>query len=378
MQDLRLAVRSLRATPVVTAVAMLSLALGIGANTAVFSLLDRVALQSLPIADPERLVRLSAVNAPDEGGPYSYALYDELRRRVDLFDGMAGYNCCTLSTLTVRRETQDINRMWVTGDFFSTLGVPAAAGRMIRPDDDRARGGRDGVVAVISDQLWRDRFGARPDAIGASIVIERAPVTIVGVMPRGFLGLEVGRTVDVALPARTVAAVMPTFPFDDRISFLAVLGRVRHDRTLAATIDVLHAIQPEIRDATRPGEVAAPDWLKAPLTLLPAGRGTSTLRRQFAQPLVVLLAVVVLVLLIACGNLANLLLARGLARRPELAIRAALGGSRWQLVRPLLFESVVLVAAGTGGGLLFARWAAHAMPVALSTPTGRIVFDDRL
>ncbi len=378
MQDLRLAIRSLRATPVVTAVAILSLALGIGANTAVFSLLDRVALQSLPIGDPDRLVRLSGVNAPEEGGPYSYALYDQLRRRADLFDGMGAYNCCGLSTLTIGKETHEINRMWVTGDFFATLGVSAAAGRMIRPDDDRARGGVDGVVAVISDQLWRERFGTRRDAIGAAVVIERAPVTIVGVMPRGFLGLEVGRTVDVVLPVRSLTTVVPTFLFDDDSAFLAVLGRLRRDRTLAATIATLHTIQPDIRDATRPKGGDVPDWLQAPLTLLPAGRGTSTLRQHFEQPLVVLLAVVALVLLIACGNLANLLLARGLARRAEFAIRAALGGSCRQLVRPLLFESVALVVAGTAFGLLFARWASRAMTAALSTATGRIVFDERL
>jgi predicted permease len=378
MQDLRLAVRTLRATPVVTAVAILSLALGIGANTAVFSLLDHVALQSLPIADPDRLVRLSGVNAPEEGGPYSYALYDQLRRRGDLFDGIGAYNCCGLSTLTIGKETHEINRMWVTGDFFSTLGVPAAAGRMIRRDDDRASGGREGFVAVISDQLWRERFGASGNAIGAAVVIERAPVTIVGVMPPGFLGLEVGRTVDVALPVRTLTAVEPTFPFDDDSAFLAVLGRLRHDRTLAATIAALHAVQPDIRDAAQPKGGDAPEWLKAPLTLVRAGRGTSTLRQHFEQPLVVLLAVVALVLLIACANLANLLLARGLARRAEFAIRAALGASGSQLVRPLLSESFVLVAAGTACGLLFARWATHAMTAALSTPTGRIVFDQRL
>jgi predicted permease len=375
--DLRLAVRSLLTTPVVTAVAIISLALGIGANTAIFSLLDNIALKSLPIADPDRLVRLSGVNAPEEGGTYSYALYDQLRRR-DLFDGMAGYNCCTLSTLTVRGETLDVNRMWVTGDFFATLGVSAAAGRMIRADDDRPSGGRDGVVAVISEQLWRKHFGASRTAIGAAVTIERAPVTIVGVMPPAFVGLEVGSAVDVVLPARTVATVMPAFPFDDRMSFLNILGRPRRDRTLVATIDLLHAIQPEIREATPQTEVAAADWLKAPLTLVAAGHGTSTLRQRFERPLVVLLAVVTLVLLIACGNLANLLLARGLARRPELAVRAALGASRWQLVRPLLLESVVLVAAGTAWGLLFARWATHAITAALSTVTDPIVFDQRI
>ena len=173
MHDLRLAIRSLRSTPIVTAAAVISLTLGIGANTAIFSLFDSLVLKSLPIPDPGRLVRLSGVNAPEEGGPYSYAFYDEVRRHGDLFTGTAAYNCCGAATLTVGERSQTLTRMWVSGDFFSTLGVAAAVGRVIQPDDDRFGGGRDGIVAVITDRLWRERFDARSDTVGLPVTIVR-------------------------------------------------------------------------------------------------------------------------------------------------------------------------------------------------------------
>src|ERR1041384_8009089 len=200
MRDLRFAIRSLGATPVVACAAVLSLALGIGANAAVFSLLDSVALKSLPVADPARLVRLSAVDAPDEGGPYSYAFYDAIRRHADLFDGTAAYNCCGTATLTAAGDAQSVTRMWVSGDFLSTLGVAPALGRTIRPADDRRGGGADGIAVVITDRLGRRRFGARTDVLDMRVVVDRAPATIVGVLPPDFLGLEVGRAIDIALP----------------------------------------------------------------------------------------------------------------------------------------------------------------------------------
>ena len=378
MQDLRLAVRSLRATPIVSAVAILSLALGIGANTAIFSLLDAVALKSLPIRGADQLVMLSAVNGPESGWPYSYTLYNEIRRHSQIFDGTAAYNCCGFLTMTIGGDAHALDYIWVSGDFFSTLGIPATVGRMIRPDDDRRGGGPDGTVAVISDRLWHQRFEGRSNIAGTKVTIERAPVTIVGVMPPAFLGLEVGRHVDLILPAHAEPLVMPAIPFSDDVAFLTILGRLRPERSLAATLDALHAVQPEIREATMPKGRAAEGWLQAPLTLVPAGRGTSALRRQFRRPLVVLLAVATLVLLIACGNLANLLLGRGVARRSEFAVRAALGAPRWQMIRPLLIESVVLASCGTAMGLLFARWAERAITATLSTAVVQVALDRSL
>ncbi len=378
MQDLRFAIRSLTATPIVTSVAILSLALGIGANTTIFSLLDAVALKSLPIRSPDRLVMLSGVDGPESGWPYSYAFYNEVRRHGQIFDGTAAYNCCGFLTMTVGGDSEALDYLWVSGDFFSTLGIPATVGRMIRPDDDRRGGGPDGTVAVISDRLWRERFGGRSNVVGMNVTIERAPVTIVGVMPSAFLGLEVGRHVDLILPAHAEPIVMPAIPFSDDIAFLTILGRLRPDRSLAATLAALHAVQPEIREATMPKGRGAQGWLEAPLTLAPAGRGTSLLRRQFERPLLVLLAVATLVLLIACGNLANLLLGRGVARRPEFAVRAALGASRWQIIRPLLVDSVVLALFGTAMGLLFARWAERVITATLSTAVVPVVLDRTL
>ncbi|HZP48583.1 MAG TPA: ADOP family duplicated permease [Vicinamibacterales bacterium] len=375
MSDLRVAIRSLRATPLVAAAAILSLALGIGANTAVFSLLDSLALKSLPIRDPGRVVRLSSAAAPDEGGPYSLSFYDELRRHRDLFDGTAAYNCCGSAMLASGGTTDAVTRMWVSGDFFPTLGVSAALGRTIQPEDDRAGGGPDGVVAMITDRLWRQRFGARADIAGLHVIVERVPVTIVGVLPPHFLGVEVGRTIDIALPARTEPAVMPAIPFNDNLAFLTILARLRSDRTPASTLDALHAAQPEIREATRPPGRPLPDWLMSPLLLSPAGRGSSALRSRFERPLVVLLAIAALVLLIASANLANLLLARGEARRGELAVRVALGASRWQLARPVLVESLAMAAGGTAVGLLFAAGAERAITAALSTASARVVLD---
>jgi predicted permease len=375
MQDLPLAIRSLRATPVVCGAAILSLALGIGANTAVFSLLDALALKTLAVRDPNTLVRLSGIDKPDEGGPYSYTFYDELRRHGDLFGATAAYNCCGTAILTAGGTSDTVRRMWVSGDFFSTLGVSASVGRTIEPADDRAGGGPHGLVAMVTDRYWRQRFGARADISGTAVVIERVPATIVGVLPPDFVGLEVGRAVDIVLPAHTEALVMPAIPFDDNIAFLTILVRLRPDRTLPATLETLHAAQPQIREATRPPGRWLPDWLKTPLMLLPAGHGTSMLRRQFERPLVVLLTIAGLVLLIASANLANLLLARGISRRSEFAVRAALGASRWQLARPVVAESLLIAIAGTAIGLVFAGWAARAMAAALSTDEARVVLD---
>lgn len=209
MDDLRHAIRFLLATPIVAAAAMLSLALGIGANAAMFALLDSVALKSLAVADPGRLARLSTVDAPEEGGPYSYAFYDEIRRHGDLFAATAAYNCCGTSMLTAGADSGSVARMWVSGDFFPALGVPPELGRTIRPDDDRRGGGPDGIAAVVTDRFWRQRFGGRPDIAGLRVVVDRAPVTIVGVLPPDFLGLEVGRPIDIALPAQRAARIDP-------------------------------------------------------------------------------------------------------------------------------------------------------------------------
>src|SRR5438067_10191069 len=203
MTDLRLAFRTLRASPIVTAAAVLSLALGIGANTAIFSLVNGLLLRPLPVARPDLLVGVATGNEPVERSNFSYATFDQLRRHADAFDGALAFsNCCGESTVTVGSERWSAVRLFVSGDFFSTLGLTPAAGRFFTPADDVAGGGAGGPAAVISYRLWREGVGSRADVAGTAIVVERLPVTIDGIAARRFLGVVAGGRVDLSLVAR--------------------------------------------------------------------------------------------------------------------------------------------------------------------------------
>ena len=204
MQDLRVALRMLRAAPIVTGIAILSLALGIGANTAIFSLVNSLLLRTLPVAEPERLVLLSSATRTSTAA-WNYTLWDEIRRRApQLFDGAVAWSGGDardrLNLSTAGGDPQAVDGAYLSGDFFTTLGVPALLGRTFTAADDVRGGGPDGPVAVISYGMWQRRFGGDASVIGAALVIERVPFTIIGVTPREFYGEEVGRTLDVALP----------------------------------------------------------------------------------------------------------------------------------------------------------------------------------
>ena len=375
MQDLRLAVRALRATPIVTAVAILSLALGIGANTAIFSLINSLLLRTLPVADPERLANLGVGPALSYRPNYSYATFDQIRRHSDAFDGAIAYgNCCGKSTLKINGEMQAVDRQFVSGDFFTALGVRPLLGRMFIPGDDAPGGGPDGPVAVISYRLWQ-RFGGAASIIGAPLTIDRAATRIVGVMPPGFFGLEVGRAIDIAMPISTEPATLPSVAFDADIPWLNIMLRLKPGQSFEAATAALRAAQPQIRAGSMPHAFAVSDFLNEPFTLEPAGAGTSVFRQQFERPLLMIFVVVVFVLLIACANIANLQLARGIARQHELSLRLALGASRWQLARQLLIESLVLTTIGTTFGLLFAAWAGRALVAGLSTAATAVAID---
>src|SRR5688572_21059756 len=228
MQDLRLAFRALRTTPIVTAVAVLSLALGIGANTAIFSLVDSLILRTLPVADPQHLVILSGRRNSGVRPAFSYVTYDHIRRHRQGFDGTLAFSdCCEQMTLRLGGQVHPVDSFFVSGDFFGTLGVSPLIGRLLMPADDVPGGGADGPAAVISYTLWQERFGGAVSVIGAPVTLERVAVTIVGVTPPDFLGVEVGRTFDLILPIQTEPQIQPSIAFDDHVGWLNIMLRLK-------------------------------------------------------------------------------------------------------------------------------------------------------
>jgi predicted permease len=374
MQNLRLALRTLRASPVVTVVAVASLALAIGANTAIFSLVSSVLLRSLPVADPGRLAMVSTRSAPGARQQYSYATFEQIREHGEIVDSALAYtDCCGTAILNLDGGNYAADRQFVSGDFFTTLGVRAFRGRMLTPADD-APGAPEGAVAVVSYRLWRARLGGREDVVGARLLINRMPVTLVGVMPPAFFGVEVGRVLDVAMPYR-LAARFTSSPFDDDTQWLNVMVRLKAGMSVRDGGAALRAVQPQVRAGAMPAKSPRPEFLRDPLTLEPAGLGVSMLRQRFETPLLVIFVVVALVLLVACANIGNLLLARGVARRHELSVRVALGASRWRLVKQLCAESLLLSAIGAAIGLALAPSASRFVVALLSTSRAPIDLD---
>jgi putative ABC transport system permease protein len=367
LQDVRLATRSLRATPIVTAVAILSLGLGIGANTALFSLVNALMLRALPVAAPDRLAVLSGGIPSFPWVPmlqgYNDATWTAVRARADEFDGSAAWFPARLD-LSRGGEIQPVDTLLVSGSYFATLGVRAYLGRVIETDQE--------AVAVLGYAFWRQHFGGRSDVIGQPLVVERVPFTIVGIAPDRFFGTEVGRTFDVALPMRSVVQMGRASVLNAMIT--RILIRLKPHQSFDAATRRLRALQPEIRRAAMPD--AAPNaGLNTPYTLTAATFGTSALRDRYARPMLVVFAVVALVLLVACANIANVLMARATARRRELAVRRALGAPSGRLARLLLVESVLLGACGAVVGLLIAQWGARLIVDQLSSPFARIALD---
>ena len=371
--DLRDAWRSLRATPVVAAICVLSLALGIGANTALFSILNSLLLKSLPVQDPARLVLI-------DDGSWTNPIWEQIRdRQSEVFDGAFAW-CSLRFDLSMHGESDFVPGAYASGDMFEVLGVAPVLGRTFTARDDVRGGGPDGPVAVISESLWRQRFGGTNDVIGRTITLSRQPFTIIGVLPAHFFGPEIGRAGDVIVPIATEAIIDGAGSMLDKRSawWLDIMARLKPGQTIDAAATALRGIQPQVRAATIPenwGKKDQNEYLSPPFTLVSAATGESNLRTKFERPLTILLVVVGLVLVIACANIANLLIARASARRHELSLRLALGATRWRIAAQLLLESLILALAGAAAGLFIAQWASQLLVRQLATSASTVTLD---
>ena len=379
-QELRSAIRALKAAPAVTAVAVLSLALGIGAATSIFSLLNSLLLRKMPVAEPERLVTVSSEFAISRGyfagAGWSYSMWEKLQARSDLFDGALAWSGRPIA-LGQGAQSDVVNGLFVSGGFFKTLGVHAQYGRMLTQTDDLPGGGLNGPVIIVSDGFWRRRLAGATNVIGTPLVVEGVAFTIVGVTPPEFLGLEVGQSFDIALPLASEPLIRgkDSALLQPGSYLLFVMLRLKPSQTLQAANTLIRSLEPEIVPAR------APQFIQ-PFALARAAEGTSSpsggaggLRQRFQQPLLIILAVVAFVLLIGCLNIAHLSLTRAAARHREFAVRTALGASRWQVARQVFIENLALAAGGTALAVLFAAWASRLLVASMSTSVRQIVLN---
>ena len=386
--DLRYALRMLRQSPTFTTIAVLSLALGIGANSAMFSLMESVLWKTLPVESPGQLRQLSWVSGPklpmsstwgnlgstDDGGrtsgSFSYpALLALQHSDASALLTVVGFKPIGRLTAIIDGKAELVEGELVSGGFYDAIGVRPFAGRPILPSDDVRNAER--TVAVISDAFWARRFGRDPTAIGRTIQVNQVPVTVVGVNPASFTGLTPGRRPDVFVPLSMQPVVLPwryaknpSLLDDPDYWWVLAMGRLHpgaDERQAQAALDLA------LGNAVRPLLIASPGSARPRLRLTDGSRGENDLRDQFSRPLLVLVAFVGLVLLIACANLANLLLARAAARHREISLRLALGAGHWRIGRQMLTEGLVIASLGGAAGVLLGFWLRNGIPRLLAT-----------
>lgn len=371
LRDLRYALRQLRKAPGFTLTAMLTLALGIGGTTAIFSLIDAVMLRSLPVADPASLYRIGAadnccvIDGPQgDWGMYSFALFKRLKAAVPEFEQFAAFQAA-MSQLSVRRAggiPEPLRGEYISGNYFSTLGIRPFAGRLISPADDRRSAN---PVVVLSDRAWRGIYGGDPSIIGASLFIDNHPFTVIGIAPPGFFG-ETLRANPPALwlPLHQEPLIdgQPSLLDGKAEAWLRIIGRLRPGATVEGlSARLTNVLRHWMKTANAyPAGIQSDVMRMLPrqsIRVVPAGGGVQEMKDTYSHSLHILLAVCVLVLLVACGNVANLLLARGMARRGDTALRLAMGASSHQLVGQAFTESILLAIGGGIAGLAVAYGA---------------------
>jgi putative ABC transport system permease protein len=384
-QDLRFGMRLLRKSPTFSIVAILTLALGTGANAAIFELVNAVRLRTLPVENSHELVSIGIDNHGKGRVGRGYRgrsihtepVFQALRSQQQAFSSVIAWGTDTWD-LANEGESKPAQGMYVTGGYFDTLGVRPHIGRLFTETDDHKGCGTPG--AVLSYDFWQSRYGSNAGVIGQPITLDRQPFHIIGVAPPHFFGVEVGRTFDVAIPLCAEAITRGQFAGigQPAVWWLDVIGRLKPDWTIDRAAAHLATLSPDIFKSTvspRYNPEMAKDYLAFNFTAQSAETGVSNLRTRYATPIWVLLGATGLVLLITCANLANLMLARATTRDREIAVRLAIGASRGRVVRQLLAESLLIAAFGAAAGLVLARWLSQALVMFMSTEGNRLFVD---
>ncbi len=390
IQDLRYGLRQLRGNPGFTAVAVITLALGIGANTAIFSVINAVMLRMLPVRQPARLVQIGfqGKHAGESfvGESFSYPVFKELLQYNRAFTGISAFDYwntlhARAANVGTRGTNEPIRGQMISTNFFFLLGINPILGRVFAADQDNVTGANP--VAVISFAFWIRRFGRNPDVLGKKLVIQQTTFTIIGVAPRHFSGVDPGQVYDFWVP---VSMQPEALPGGNRLAqidtnWLSLIARLKPGvsvRQARASLDILYQEIQRQRDISKWSLQDRRDFFTHHIVLLPAARGANYLRTEFSRPLLLLMGMVVLVLVIACTNVANLLLARASTRQREIALRLAVGARRRRLVRQLLTESTLLAIIGGAFGLIFAFWGSPVLVALMSNmanSSGRVTLN---
>jgi putative ABC transport system permease protein len=366
MKDLLFTLRRMRKSPAFTAIAILTLALGIGANTAIFNLLDAIVLRPLPIPHPEQLVALGTTIPDDVNGdqPFSLRMFEEISRQRQLFSQLFGYERSGITNFDAAGAHHAAELATVSGGYYPTLQISPFLGRFFNDGDVATDSGNSPAIAVISYRAWQAWYRADPSIVGRTLRIEQQPFIIIGVEPQSFSGLIIDEPADVTIPMFSLTQADSTHLRDPRLLWLRLYGRLHPEMSFAQACAQLETMWPHIRDATRP-----PGYEGARLArfsargihMEPATSGVSDLRKKFSSSLFVLQGLVGAVLLAMCLNLTNLSLARAINQQHESGVRAALGAGFWVLIRQPIIESCLLCLTGSLLGLLLAYWASRAL-----------------